>query len=226
MSTMLGPIHHMMNERIQLVAARCNELEQFARERMSPSQQEELDAALEPFDPIEPGDDLATMIGDQPIHAWLQARMEGVMLREAALWARIADRAERRNATSGKLRDHGMRVAEAMLSDEPQVAKDARVLLQHLEGIMLQSMPCDRVSEVVAISANSFIVRRNLLFHGPLWKRAGLEEETALALQEAWMGGIFSVIPGARFVRAELSQNGHRFFDDRVTLPAAGQMNG
>jgi hypothetical protein len=222
MSAVLGPIHHVMYERIRLTATRQEDLAEFARAQMSPGQREELEARWT-LRQSPPAGDLALQIGDQPIHSWLQALMESVLLSEAQLWALLADRPERRAFLLGRLRDHGRAVGEIQLRE---VGADARRLLQVIDRVLLTSMPCDRVSEVLAAGERAFIVRRDLLFHAPLWERAGLSEELALAAHEAWLQGLCSACADARLVRAEVRVDGRRVFDDRLSLQVGEAQHG
>lgn len=222
MSAFLGPIHHLMYERIGLVAARQEDLASFALARMSPGQREAL-GGLWALRHQAPAGALETLIGEAPIHAWLQREMETQLLSESQLWALLADRPERRAHVLVRLHEHGLRVGEALLTGTPDMAGDARVLLQQVDRVVLQSMPCDHVSQVVAAGASSFIVRRDLLFHVHLWERAGLSEELALACQESWMRGLYSVVQDLCFTRAEVRSEGQRLFDDRLSLVRAAQ---
>jgi hypothetical protein len=222
MSAVLGPIHHLMYERIDLASARQEDLAAFALARMSPGQREDLTARWSLRHELPQGG-LEELIGDSPIHAWLQGQLESQLASEAQLWALLADRPERRRQVMEHLHEHGLRVGEALLTEEPAIATDARALLQQVDRILLQSMPCDRVSQVLAAGTSSYIVRRDLLFHAQLWARAGLAEETALACQESWVRGLYSAVSVLRFVRAEVSVDGRRLFDDRLSLNAVAQ---
>lgn len=224
MSATLGPIHLIMHERLRLVAERQESLAAFARERMSPGQREELAANwIHRFEL--PAGELADLIGEAPIHGWLQRTLESLLLSEANLWAILADRPERAAGTWEHVREHGRQTA-ARLQEEMGAWTDARQLLQAIERALLTSLPCDRVSEVLAAGERAFIVRRDLLFHEALWRHAGLTEELALAGHEAWLRGFCSSCPGARLARAEVSVDGRRLFDDRLSLQAAEALHG
>jgi len=218
MSAFLGPIHHIMFQRIRLVGERQDELAAAVTTRMSPGQREELERAWSLVHHPAEGE-LGELIGDAPIHAWLQREMEATLLSEAQLWALAGDRPERRAAVLAAIRDHGRDTGEALRDADPGAVHDARRLLQLIDRVLLASMPCDRVADVVAAAEGSFIVRRDLLFHQDLWRRAGLSEELALAGHEAWLQGLVSAFPG-RLVRAEVVSGGRRLFDDRFLLHA------
>jgi hypothetical protein len=222
MSAFLAPIHHQMFQRIELAAARQEDLAAYARGRMSPGQCEELEARWTLRHEL-PAGELEELIGGAPIHAWLQGQMEAQLVSEAQLWALLADRPERRGLVLGRLREHGLRLGEALLTERPELAGDLRELPRELERVVLESMPCDRVSQVVAASAGACIVRRDLLFHARLWQKAGLDEELALACLEGWMRGLHEALPGLRFTRAAVQVEGRRLFDDRVSLARAAQ---
>ncbi len=225
MSAFLGPIHHVMHERLGLVAGRQEELAAFVRERMSPGQRADFESAWT-LRHAPPQGNLSELIGEQPIPRWLQEQMEGLLRSEGQLWALLADRPERRVQLLAFLRGHGLRVGEALLEADPALGEDARRLLQAVDRVLLTSLPCDRVSEVLAAGERAFIVRRDLLFHAEHWRAAGLAEELALGGHEAWLAGLVSALPDARLVRAEVSQGGRRLFDDRLSLVAREAAHG
>jgi hypothetical protein len=217
-SAFLGPIHFIMYERIQLVAARAQFVRQFAEAKMAPSQKEEFASSLQNHWKLPADGPLEELIGDTPIHAWLQQSMEETIVAEAALFAALCDRPERISQIAGIMRDHGLRVGEALLTQDPEIAKNATRLLQLIDHTVLGSMPCDHVSDVIATSATSYIERRDLLFHSRLVEAGGTDLDTWLTLQEAWMMGLVSAVPGAKLVRAEVTVDGRRLFDDRLML--------
>jgi hypothetical protein len=218
MSAVLGPIHLVMFERIGLAALRQSWLRRQVEEQMSPGQRRELDMKLAAGWYEAPAGDLGDLIGGAPIHGWLKEQMERQIFSEAQLLAAVCDRPERRGEVLEILRDHGRRVGEGLLADDPQVAGDARRLLRQVDRILLTSLPCDPVSRVLMDDERATITRRDLLFHQEVWQRAGLDDETALAAQEAWLAGVHEVIPGVRWLRAEVQSEGRRYFDDRVRL--------
>lgn len=221
MSAFLGPIHHIMFERIRLVDQRQQDLLAFAREAMSPTQA----AALPQLKSLPEGD-LEELIADAPIHAWLQSQMESVMHSEFRLWAALADTPDRLRRVAQRLQMHGRQRGLNLLGERPEMAVDARLILQEVNRILLTSMPCDHVSEVIAASPKAFIERRDLLFHERIWQRAGLDESKALQLQEAWMVGLYSAFDKLRYSRVEMTISGQRYFDDRVSLQLEEALHG
>jgi hypothetical protein len=221
MSAFLGPIHQIMFERIRLVDERQQDLLDFVREAMSPSQAEALPQLVNL-----PAGELAELIGQAPIHAWLQSQMEAVMQSEFRLWATLADTPDRLRRVAQRLQAHGRQTGLKLLEERPEIAGDARLILQEVNRILLTSMPCDHVSEVIAASPKAFIERRDLLFHERIWQRAGLDESKALQLQEAWMVGLYSAFDKLRYSRVEMTIGGQRYFDDRVSLQLEEVLNG
>lgn len=217
MSAFLGPIHHIMYGRIQLAAARQQDLLDFVQQRLSPGQGESLQAAWTLRHEL-PAGELEELIGDFPIHGWLQRQLEAQLESEAQLWALLADRPERLRMVATHLRQHGLRLGEALLSEDGGRATDARRWLQAVDFSLLEGMPCDHLSQVVAAGEKAYIVRRDILAHGRHWTRAGLAEDTALQLHNAWMEGLMDALPSARFTRSEISVDGQRLFDDRLSL--------
>jgi hypothetical protein len=216
-SAFLGPIHHIMYGRIQLAAARQQDLLDFVTPRLSPGQAEALLAAWTLRHALPQGE-LGDLIGEAPIHGWLQRQLEAQLESEAQLWALLSDRPERLRLVAGHLRQHGLRLGEALLSEDGERAKDARRWLQAVDAALLEGMPCDHLSQVVAAGEKAYIVRRDLLAHSGHWQRAGLAEDAAIDLHGAWMAGMMEALPGARFTRNEVAVEGQRLFDDRLSL--------
>jgi len=215
MSAVLGPIHHLMFNRIRINTDRERSIRDFVEEKMSPAQREELRRKHAPMRHELPEGELPELIGDAPIHAWLQEQMERALLSEAAFLAAVCDLPERRLRVYETVRGHGREVCELLLRDHPGAGGDARRLLQLLDQVVLESMPCDHVSQVLAAGEKSFIMRRDLLFHAPLWERAGVAEDLMLEYLEHWMAGLMSAGPRGRFLRAAVEVEGRRMWDDR-----------
>jgi hypothetical protein len=215
MSAFLGPIHYLMYDRILLAAERESFIYDFVSDKMSPGQKDELKQKhAEYAHQLETGD-LAEMIGATPIHSWLQEAMEATIVSEAALIGIIADKPEREAVVFGAAREHGMKVGEKLSWELPAVKESAQDVLQHMDRLMLTSMPCDRIAEVLAVNDKSFIVRRDLLFHEPLWNRAKVNAELMIKYQELWLQGFFSAMGSVKFIRAEVQAGGRRMWDDR-----------
>jgi hypothetical protein len=51
-------------------------------------------------------------------------------------------------------------------------------------------MPCDQVSEVVALAPRRLTVRRMLEVHRANWQAGGANPEAMIALQGAWSAGL------------------------------------
>jgi len=203
--------------RMELAAARQQHLLDFVQARMSPSQRENLHAAWTLAHALPQGP-LEELIGDAPIHGWLQHQLEALLESEAQLWALVGDRPERLRMVRSQLHSHGLRLGEALLSEDGGRAGDARRWLQAVDLSLMEGMPCDHLSQVVAVGERSFIVRRDLLAHARHWRSAGLPEASALEMHGAWMEGLMDALPAARFTRSEVTVEGQRLFDDRLTL--------
>jgi hypothetical protein len=190
-SQFLGPIHHVMYGKIRLLHGWEETCVAQAAAAWGEARVGELLAAKmgERWRPA--AGDLADLIGDHPIHDWLQANLNRA---ETSLAAVVAALLGHGDGAGELLRsasfNHGREVA--LHATRPPGAGDGALsaLAAILAGCYLDGMPCDQVSEVVAMDPRRLTVRRMLEIHRANWQAGGADLETMIALQGAWSAGL------------------------------------
>jgi len=190
-SQFLGPIHHVMYGKIRLLhgweemcvaGAGAAWGEPHVAELLAP-------IASQRWQPVD--GELAALIGDQPIHDWLQAtlnRAETSLARVVAALQSHGDGAEellRRCAF-----DHGRATATHATLPPGAARSSLEAVTALLAGCYLDGMPCDQVSEVAEMTAERLAIRRLLEIHRANWEAGGAEASTMIDLQGAWCAGL------------------------------------
>jgi len=190
-SQFLGPIHHVMYGKIRLVHGWEVTCVAAAKEAWGASPVEELLAPTTPQRWQPASGELAELIGDHPIHDWLQATLNRAETSLAAVAAALLGHGD----GAGELLrsasfNHGRKVA--LHATRPPNSGDGALatLAAILAGCYLDGMPCDQVSEVVAMDPRRLSVRRMLEIHRANWQAGGADPETMIALQGAWSAGL------------------------------------
>jgi len=190
MSQVLGPIHYLMWQKIALAHGWESGCVAAAEAAWGGPRTADLLATATPHRWTPPPGELAELIGEQAIHAWLQAAVNRVETSLAATIAALLAGGDGGAALlAGASRHHGGEVAAAA-----SAAGEGGPPLARLTGLLmrcyLDGMPCDQVSEVVEQGPARLVVRRILEIHRPNWERGGTPAATMVVLQGAWSAGL------------------------------------
>lgn len=192
MSLVLGPIHYLMYAKIRLARAREREIflafyERYGREveETSGKRKTEYDRWLEDDRPLE------ELVGDAPIHVWLQGQIDAAERSEAELVAfclkRFGEEAE--GIAREAARDHGRSAAEKALAEKGPGERSARGLFDLLRGHLLDGMPCDHVTQVAEMSPNRVVNLHHSCLHFRNWRPSQVPLETMCGILRAWIEG-------------------------------------
>ena len=135
--------------------------------------------------------ELAELIGDRPIHDWLQSTLN---LAETSLAAVVAALRRHGDGADEVLRrasfDHGRATAEAATLPPGTAPSSLPAVAAILAGCYLDGMPCDQVSEVTEMTGQLLAIRRLLEIHRANWEAGGADVPTMISLQGAWCAGL------------------------------------
>jgi len=190
MSQVLGPIHYLMWNKIALAHGWEEACVAAAESAWGEGRVAELLAGAAAHRWTPPPGELAELIGDQPIHGWLQEAVNRVEVSVAATAAALLGGGNGAEAMlADASRGHGSEAAAAT-----QQAGEGGDTLGSLTALLmrcyLDGMPCDQVSEVAEQRPDRLVVRRILEVHRPNWEGGGAPVATMVALQGAWSGGL------------------------------------
>lgn len=200
MSLVLGPIHYWMYAKIRLARARERAIflafsEKCGREagEASGRSQAEYDRWLEDDRPLE------ELVGNAPIHAWLQGQIDAAERSEAELVASFLKQfgEEAEGIAREAARGHGRATAEKALAERDPGERSARGLFELLRGHLLDGMPCDHVTQVAETSPNRVVNLHHTCLHSRNWLLAPQDGvppvqvlwKTLCGILRAWIEG-------------------------------------
>lgn len=192
MSAFLGPIHYLMFGKIKIAADRSRMIIDTFSAKYPAETAETVKAALpEGIIHLE-GAALDELIGDNPIHQFLQGLIDRIEINEAALVTallyRFPDDAE--NLLAKAFYNHGFSVGKRELATSPAAAGQEMALIQNIVGKnYLEGMPCDSVSSYRRTAPNTLDVTHTECLHSPKWDAAGAPAHVMCHLLDQWVLG-------------------------------------
>jgi len=195
MSMFLGPIHYMMFGKIKTAAGRSHAIVETFRAKYPAETDEAVKAAL-PDGLVDFGNaTLDELLGENPIHQFLQGLIDTVEVAEAslvtALLYRFPDDAEALLAKA--FFEHGRATCKNALNgnagSSPLNAFQQMLSVHYLEG-----MPCDQVSSFRMKDANTLEVSHSECLHRAKWEEAGAPAHIMCKLLDQWARGCGNAI--------------------------------
>ncbi len=192
MSLFLGPIHYLMFGKIKTAADRSRMIIDTFKAKYPAETAETVKAALPEGLINFEGVTLEQLIGDNPIHQFLQGLIDRIEVNEAALVTamlyRFPDDAETLLAKA--FYDHGFSVAKRELGDSPAAAGQEMAVFQNIIGKnYLEGMPCDSVSTYRRTTPQTLDVAHSECLHGSKWDAAGAPAHVMCRLLDQWVLG-------------------------------------
>jgi len=183
MSRFLGPIHHWLYNKINLL----EDIEQgILTNIVDASEQESLKSELEStFGPYLNNAPLDQLIDQDNIHGWLQNKIKIAEQRQSkmvqhlvkkdgdAIYAKIAEV----YANFGKIQGQALATTEAQTPE---------MLFKSLDNFLLEGMPCDRVNAVTENSTDKLEWQKDRCVHAPFWNEGGTNVERYYDFREAF----------------------------------------
>lgn len=191
MSAFLGPIHYLMFGKIKTAADRSRLIIETFKAKYPAETAETVKAALpEGLITLE-GVTLEELIGDNPIHQFLQGLIDRIEVNEAALVTallyRFPDDAEKLLAKA--FYDHGFSVAKRELGNSPAAGQEMAMVQNIVGKNYLEGMPCDSVSSYRRTAPETLDVTHTECLHGPKWDAAGAPAHVMCHLLDQWVLG-------------------------------------
>lgn len=206
MSMFLGPIHYIMFNKIKIAAGRAAAVIS-AFEKKYPAEAGETVQAALPDGVVDFGDaPLEEILGDNPIHSFLQSLIDKVETSEASLVTALLYRFpdEGKEILMEAFRSHGAETAVAQEAESAGQGVENMLMQHYLEG-----MPCDQVSSYRTDGNGSTIVEHSDCLHKNKWESAGAPFETMCELLDTWVEGFASAVkPGVKLERTQAIAKG------------------
>jgi len=183
MSRFLGPIHHWLYNKINLL----EDIEQgILTNVVGASEQESLKSELiETYGPYLNHAPLETLIDQDNIHGWLQNKIKIAEQRQSKMIQHLV--AKDGESVYEKISDiyasFGRKngsVISGEQSDSPEL------IFKSLDNFLLEGMPCDRVNAVTENTADKLQWQKDRCVHAPFWNEGGTDVTRYYAFREAF----------------------------------------
>ncbi len=223
MSLFLGPIHYMMFGKIKTAADRSRRIIATFAEKYPVETAETVKAAL-PAGIIDLSNaSLEELLGDNPIHQFLQGLIDKVEINEAllatALLYRFPDDAEELLAKA--FYEHGFAVAREELQNAPAGADKFSLFQGIVQRHYLEGMPCDAVSHYRMTAPAALEVSHSDCLHHAKWEAAGAPFHTMCHLMDRWvLGCAHAIDPKITLTRSASIADGARACRCQIALPS------
>ncbi len=223
MSTFLGPIHHWLFNKIRYVEDRENAIIEAFSERYGDKVMDIVRTARDKYGMPFDNTDLGELIGDAPIHFWLQDAIRKVETREAAILKGLIDRyGDDAEELARKVAfDHGVKVGTDALEGGHDKGGGIEAVYNLIHNHFLDGMPCDHVTEVENRDPDLLIERHTDCLHRDYWDEAGLSHRFMCGFLESWVSGLCSVDPRIEFDRVRSIVRGDKNCEDVFKLKAS-----
>lgn len=223
MSTFLGPIHYWLFNKIRYVEDREEALIQGFTERYGEDVKAIVSSVRErygmPFD----SSDLGELIGDSPIHFWLQEAIRRAETREAALLKGVIERygEDAKGIAIQIAFEHGRKIGEKALQEGANRGDGTEAIYNLIHNSFLDGMPCDHVTEVETPSSNLLVERHIECLHKDYWDEVGISGEFMCSFLENWIKGLCAADPRIDHKRVRSIARGDSQCEDTFSLKGA-----
>jgi len=187
MSMFLGPIHHLMFEKIKIASQRSRSVVEKFSEKFGEEVGNTINTVM-PAGLVDFGNTpLEELLGDNPIHQFLQSLIDEVEIAEAKLVTAFLygfpDGGKELLLESFK--SDGARVAKDKVGDS---SADINSICNSINQFYLEGMPCDPGGSF-NVDGNSVEVSHSECLHKAKWDSAGAPADIMCELLDAWVAG-------------------------------------
>lgn len=182
MSTILGPIHYWLYNKIERQQQLVEELFSLGKEQ-GVDLEAECQALYGSFDkkPLE------EMIDHYNIHGWLQERVSQVEYQYAYCISKLIKiHSDIYQTLIAIHKSNGAKLA-LMLKDENT---NAIGIFKTVSDNLLDGMPCDHANRLLEQSEDELIWQRELCVHSSYWNEVGGDVKLYYELRDAWLTGL------------------------------------
>ena len=196
MSQFLGPIHHIMWDRIKLVNERDTYVGIRVVGEIGPGAKEIVEKARQEHGLSWDERPLDEQVGDESIHTFLQDKVDRVEISEAALVEAInREYGERgREVMASAYYGHGKEFGTRLIDEAGVEIDDLDGIREILETYILEGMPCDDGSTSMIDENGNLIFSRPLGLHSFYWERVNVPPSLMVDLGGQWIRGLINGI--------------------------------
>ena len=182
MSLFLGKIHYWLYNKILLSEKIEEEIIVWANNDGLPAE-EWREHISNQYGAPTGGEDLEGIIDTSNIHGWLQQKIGGTELRQAALVTEIlSEKQVYMNDLVEIYKNQGQLAAR----DYDNVPDSPEAMFNALHYCVLECMPCDRVNDVVSSNDDEIVWQTTSCIHKPYWQLVQGDVNNFYILRETW----------------------------------------
>ena len=199
MSMFLGPIHHWLYRKIEIGARRAEAIEKSFKETFGDEADSLMVHVDDKYPAFPPGLDLEDIIGDSPIHTFLQGLIRMVETREGALVKVFVDKfgEDAKKVAYGAAEVFGKEVGESV-KDEID-GNNMESLFRALYDHQLDGMPCDQGARP-EFRGDTLLIRQSDCLHSNNWQSADAPLDVMCKITGAWIEGFLKgAAPGTTY---------------------------
>jgi hypothetical protein len=195
-----------MFNKIKIAAGRAKAVISSFENKFAAEAGETVQAAL-PDGVVDFGDTpLEEILGDKPIHGFLQSLIDKVETAEASLVTALLYRFpdDGKELLMESFRSHGAETALSLEAESAGQSVDNMLMQHYLEG-----MPCDPPGSYQTDGNGSITVEHSDCLHKVKWENAGAPFETMCELLDSWVEGFAATVkPGIKLERTQAIAKG------------------
>ncbi|MEE9543880.1 MAG: hypothetical protein V3V95_08875, partial [Thermodesulfobacteriota bacterium] len=177
MSAFLGPIHHWLFKKINLVEDRERKIVFAFSEKYGDDVETLAAANRSKYGEYYDETSLEELVGQAAIHEFLSMEIAKVETREAALLAALIDKYgdEAKTLALETAKEHGRAFGEGQTADADTDGVTADDVYKAVKNTFLDGMPCDHVVEVKENTETKLVETHTDCLHLNYWKSAGVD---------------------------------------------------
>ncbi len=192
MSAFLGPIHHWLFKKINLVEDREKKLVTAFTEKYGDEVTDIAAANRAKYGEYYDDTALEELVGQNAIHEFLSIEIAKVETREAALItaliAKYKDDAKSLIIETAK--EHGKAFGAAQTEGAETEGSTADDVHKAVKNTFLDGMPCDHVVETTENTETKLVETHSDCLHKAYWKTAGAIDATMCEYLASWIDGV------------------------------------
>ena len=192
MSAFLGPIHHWLFKKINLVEDREKKLVSAFTEKYGSEVGDIASANRTKYGEYYDDTSLEELVGENAIHEFLSIEIAKVETREAALITALTSKYgdEAKTLAFATAKEHGNAFGAAQTEGADTKGATADDVHKAVKNAFLDGMPCDHVVETTENTETKLTETHSDCLHRQYWKTAGTDEPTMCEYLGSWINGV------------------------------------
>lgn len=190
MSLFLGPIHHWLYNKIQVASERSLSIEDAFKQVFGNEAEPLIQKVDDKFPAFPVGLSLEDILGESPVHPFLQGVIKIVETREGTLVKLFVEKfgKKAKEVAYQAVGEEGQRVGEQAKNgiDSGKLESIYKALYDN----QLDGMPCDR-GAAAEFNGDAMIIRQTECLHRENWKEAGAPLDVMCHITASWIKGFF-----------------------------------